>query len=222
MREITKPRRREDVISGSSPSAPTKSTADGMGGRSNGNSRGTSSLATRSFSGQRGLARATEFYAKIKGRAAAAGREPGSPKVFPALSVITAETEAAAQAKRDALRALMPPQVALAHLAYLLGGFDLTSYPLDGPLPESNQSTSTQAEIYRRGAGPDDSRARRRDQRRHEHPRRYPGADRRPHRAVVHRACGRRLHGGLPVPARHAGRLRGAGASRPARPWTVS
>ncbi|WP_372666400.1 LLM class flavin-dependent oxidoreductase [Amycolatopsis kentuckyensis] len=105
------------------------------------------------FSGQRDLARATEFYADIKDRAAAFGRSPDELKVFPALSVITGETRAAAEAKRDALRGLMPPQVALAHLAYLLGGFGLTAYPLDGPLPElpeSNQSKSTQLDVYLR------------------------------------------------------------------------
>ncbi|MDS0135810.1 MULTISPECIES: LLM class flavin-dependent oxidoreductase [unclassified Amycolatopsis] len=105
------------------------------------------------FSGQRDLARATEFYAEIKDRAAAFGRSPDELKVFPALSVITAETRAAAEAKRDTLRGLMPPQVALAHLAYLLGGFDLTGHPLDGPLPElpeSNQSKSTQLDVYLR------------------------------------------------------------------------
>jgi FMN-dependent oxidoreductase (nitrilotriacetate monooxygenase family) len=105
------------------------------------------------FSGQRDLGRATEFYTEIRKRAVAAGRNPDELKVFPALSVITGETTAVAQAKADALRALMPPQVALAHLAYLLGGFDLSQHELDGPLPglpESNQSQSTQAEVYRR------------------------------------------------------------------------
>jgi alkanesulfonate monooxygenase SsuD/methylene tetrahydromethanopterin reductase-like flavin-dependent oxidoreductase (luciferase family) len=36
-------------------------------------------------------------------------------------------------------------------VAYWLGGFDLTPYPLDGPLPElpeSNQSRAAQAHIY--------------------------------------------------------------------------
>jgi FMN-dependent oxidoreductase (nitrilotriacetate monooxygenase family) len=105
------------------------------------------------FSGQRDLGRATEFYAEIKERAAVFGRKPDEIKVFPALSVITGETDEDARAKAAALRGLMPAQVALAHLGYALGGFDLTGYPLDGPLPElpeSNQSKSTQADVYRR------------------------------------------------------------------------
>ncbi|ALG09915.1 LLM class flavin-dependent oxidoreductase [Kibdelosporangium phytohabitans] len=105
------------------------------------------------FSGQRDLAKATEFYAEMKQRAAGLGRDPDRLKILPALSVITAPAAGAAQAKLDALTSLMPPQVALAHLAYLLGGFDLTTYPLDGPLPrlpESNQSKSTQASVYHR------------------------------------------------------------------------
>ncbi|MEU5697018.1 LLM class flavin-dependent oxidoreductase [Actinosynnema sp. NPDC020468] len=105
------------------------------------------------FSGVRDLAAAREFYADIKARAAAFGRDPGSLKVLPALSVLTGETRTEAESKMDTLRTLMPPQVALAHLGYLLGGVDLTALPADGPLPdlpESNQSRTAQAEVYRR------------------------------------------------------------------------
>lgn len=103
------------------------------------------------FSGIRDLDRAREFYAEIKERAAAHGRDPEHLKVLPALSVITAPTAAEARAKHARLTELLPPQVALADLAYWLGGFDLSGFPLDGPLPElpvSNQSRTAQWQIY--------------------------------------------------------------------------
>ncbi|MFF0596237.1 LLM class flavin-dependent oxidoreductase [Streptomyces antibioticus] len=103
------------------------------------------------FSGITDLDRAKEFYTEIKERAAAHGRDPDHVKVLPALSVITAPTASEAQRKLSRLTALLPPQVALADLSYWLGGFDLSAYPLDGPLPElpvSNQSRTAQQQIY--------------------------------------------------------------------------
>lgn len=103
------------------------------------------------FSGIKDLGRAQEFYAEIKERAAAHGRDPDHLKILPALSVVTAPTAAEAAAKLDRLTELLPPQVALADLSYWLGGFDLSGYPLDGPLPElpvSNQSHTAQQQIY--------------------------------------------------------------------------
>jgi len=103
------------------------------------------------FSGQRDLAKAREFSAEIKQRAKDLGRDPDHIKVLPALSTIVGRTEAEAREKHERLRELLPPQVALADVAYWLGGFDLSRYPLDGPLPElpeSNQSKAGQAHIY--------------------------------------------------------------------------
>ncbi|CAM5722613.1 LLM class flavin-dependent oxidoreductase [Streptomyces canarius] len=103
------------------------------------------------FSGIRDLGRAQEFYAEIKERAAAHGRDPDHLKVLPALPVVTAPTESEARDKLARLTELLPPQVALADLSYWLGGFDLSACPLDGPLPElpvSNQSHTAQQQIY--------------------------------------------------------------------------
>ncbi|MEU6377134.1 LLM class flavin-dependent oxidoreductase [Streptomyces sp. NPDC046909] len=110
-----------------------------------------SRIADVIFSGIRDLTKAQEFYTEIKERAAAHGRDPDHLKVLPALSVITAPTESEAREKLARLTELLPPQVALADLSYWLGGFDLSSYPLDGPLPElpvSNQSHTAQQQIY--------------------------------------------------------------------------
>jgi len=110
-----------------------------------------SRIADVIFSGIKDLGRAQEFYAEIKERAAAHGRDPDHLKVLPGLSVVTAPTESEAREKLARLTELLPPQVALADLSYWLGGFDLSPYPLDGPLPElpeSNQSQTAQQQIY--------------------------------------------------------------------------
>jgi FMN-dependent oxidoreductase (nitrilotriacetate monooxygenase family) len=91
------------------------------------------------------------FYKELKDRARDHGRDPDSLKILPGLSTIVGQTDAEAKEKLDRLRGLLHPAVALSHLAYWLGGFDLSGYPLDGPLPElplSNQSESAQHRIY--------------------------------------------------------------------------
>ena len=54
------------------------------------------------------------------------------PGVFPVIGY----TEKEAQEKYDQLQNLIHPSVGLALLSGNIGGFDLSSYPLDGPLPE--------------------------------------------------------------------------------------
>jgi FMN-dependent oxidoreductase (nitrilotriacetate monooxygenase family) len=122
-------------------------------GASEAGRRLASRVADVIFSGQRELTRAQEFYAEIKEQTAEHGRDPDQLQVLPALAAIVAPTEAEAREKHDRLRSLLPPQVALAHLAYFLGGFDLTAHPLDGPLPDlpvSNGSHAAQRQIYER------------------------------------------------------------------------
>jgi N-acetyl-S-(2-succino)cysteine monooxygenase len=103
------------------------------------------------FTHQPSLAAAQDFYREMKQRAAAHGRDPDHLKILPGLSAIVAASRAEAQDKADRLRALLHPAVALSHLQYWLGGFDLSGYPFDGPLPElppSNQSRSAQRNVY--------------------------------------------------------------------------
>ena len=61
------------------------------------------------------------------------GREPNDLKILPALRPVVATTRAEAQAKFDALQALLDPLVGLNRLSNALG--DLSAYPLDGPVP---------------------------------------------------------------------------------------
>jgi FMN-dependent oxidoreductase (nitrilotriacetate monooxygenase family) len=92
-------------------------------------------------------------YADLKARVRAAGRDPDEVIVLPGLSTVVGATLAEAEDRMDRLTSLLDPRVALADLAYWLGGVDLGALPLDGPLPDlptSNQSRSAQREIVER------------------------------------------------------------------------
>jgi len=103
------------------------------------------------FTHQPSLAAAQSFYAEMKSRAAAHGRDPAHLLILPGLSAIVGRSPAEAEDKAAVLRTLLHPAVALSHLQYWLGGFDLSGYPFDGPLPslpDSNQSRSAQRSLY--------------------------------------------------------------------------
>ena len=76
---------------------------------------------------------AQAFYADIKRRMPAYGREPGDLKILPALRPVLGRTRAEAQAKFDELQELLDPLVGLNRLNSAFG--DLSGYPLDGPVP---------------------------------------------------------------------------------------
>jgi len=80
------------------------------------------------------LGRAKAYYADVKGRMAKYGREPDDLKIMPAFCPVVGHTRAEAQAKYDALQALIDPLVGLGMLYSSFG--DLARYPLDGPVPE--------------------------------------------------------------------------------------
>ncbi|GFM87475.1 monooxygenase [Pseudomonas cichorii] len=88
------------------------------------------------FTAQTSLADAQAFYADIKGRLKAYGRSAESLKIMPGVFIVVAETEAEAQAKFESFQDLVDPHVGVALLGRMLGNFDLSGYPLDGPLPE--------------------------------------------------------------------------------------
>jgi alkanesulfonate monooxygenase SsuD/methylene tetrahydromethanopterin reductase-like flavin-dependent oxidoreductase (luciferase family) len=100
------------------------------------------------FTAQQTLEDAVAFYADVKGRMAQYGRAPGDLKIMPGVMPIVGRTEAEAREKFEALQALIDPAVGLAMVSTLTGGFDLSGYPLDGPipeLPETNASKSRQS-----------------------------------------------------------------------------
>ncbi|WP_439885097.1 LLM class flavin-dependent oxidoreductase [Pseudomonas syringae] len=88
------------------------------------------------FTAQTSLASAQAFYADIKGRLEAYGRNADSLKIMPGVLIVVAETEALAREKFESFQDLVEPEVGVALLGRMLGNFDLSGYPLDGPLPE--------------------------------------------------------------------------------------
>ena len=88
------------------------------------------------FTAQTSLASAQAFYADIKGRLAAYGRSADSLKIMPGVLIIVAESEVLAKEKFESFQELVEPEVGVALLGRMLGNFDLSGYPLDGPLPE--------------------------------------------------------------------------------------
>src|SRR5690606_30507059 len=73
---------------------------------------------------------AQAYYRDIKSRMAKYGRAEDQLKITPGLSVVVAESDAQAQDKFNDLQNL----VDLSKISF--GGFDLSEYPLDGPLPD--------------------------------------------------------------------------------------
>jgi FMN-dependent oxidoreductase (nitrilotriacetate monooxygenase family) len=87
------------------------------------------------FAAQYTLSGAQAFYANVKGRMAKYGRDPDQLKIMPGMSVYVGRTEEEAKEKRERLQDLMPPAIGVSLLSTRVG-FDLSGYPLDGPLPE--------------------------------------------------------------------------------------
>ncbi len=88
------------------------------------------------FTAQPTLAEAQAFYAGLKGQLAKYGRTPDQLKIMPGIFPVIGQTEQEAKEKYDQLQALIHPKVGLSLLSNLVGEVDLSSYPLDGPLPE--------------------------------------------------------------------------------------
>ncbi|MFX5793992.1 nitrilotriacetate monooxygenase, partial [Acinetobacter baumannii] len=63
-------------------------------------------------------------------------RRPEDLKIMPGLFPVVARTEADARAKFQALQDLVDPIVGLALLERMIGGFDLSGFDIDGPVPE--------------------------------------------------------------------------------------
>lgn len=79
---------------------------------------------------------AQAFYADVKEQVVRAGRSPDDVKIMPGLFPVIGRSAAEAEEKYDELQSLVHPDVGLALLASMLGGADLSGYPLDGPLPD--------------------------------------------------------------------------------------
>ncbi len=77
---------------------------------------------------------ARAYYADLKSRMPAYGRDPDSMKIMPGITPIIGRTNAEAQAKYEALQSLIDPLLGLSYIYAQFG--DLSAYPIDGPVPE--------------------------------------------------------------------------------------
>jgi len=89
------------------------------------------------------------FYADVKGRMAAIGRDPDHLKILPAAFVVVGDTIEEAQARRAHLDSLVHYDSGIRSLSIMLD-HDVSGFDPDGPLPEipeSNASKSGRARV---------------------------------------------------------------------------
>ncbi len=103
------------------------------------------------FTSQRTLKEAQEFYADVKTRMAAAGRDPAHMKILPGALVVVGDSEAEAREKRALLDSLVHYDSGIASLSIALGT-DASKFDPDAPLPpipETNASKSGRDRVLR-------------------------------------------------------------------------
>jgi FMN-dependent oxidoreductase (nitrilotriacetate monooxygenase family) len=88
------------------------------------------------FTAQTSLAAARDFYSDLKGRLGKYGRSADALKIMPGVFIVLGDSQSQAQEKFEQFQALVEPAVGVALLSRMLGNFDLSGYPLDGPLPD--------------------------------------------------------------------------------------
>jgi FMN-dependent oxidoreductase (nitrilotriacetate monooxygenase family) len=86
------------------------------------------------FSVEQDIDKAKLFYADLKSRAARHGRPPESILIMPGVMAVVGRSQAEAEDKYARLQSLIHPDLGVAYLSEMLGA-DVSSYPLDGPLP---------------------------------------------------------------------------------------
>jgi FMN-dependent oxidoreductase (nitrilotriacetate monooxygenase family) len=96
------------------------------------------------FAGVNTLDDGRRYYADLKSRMAACGRDPAHCKVLPGAFVVVGESVDEAAEKKARLDALVHPESGLATLSVLLG-YDVRGLDLDGPLPELPPTNASQS-----------------------------------------------------------------------------
>ena len=102
------------------------------------------------FTVQQDIAAARAFYADVKRRAVAHRRAPEHLLVMPGLLPVIGASEREARAQFEALQSLIHPELALLVLGEIIN-LDLSSYDIDGPLPEApttNRQQGRQKVVY--------------------------------------------------------------------------
>ncbi|MBW9107052.1 LLM class flavin-dependent oxidoreductase [Paraburkholderia phenoliruptrix] len=93
------------------------------------------------------LEEAQSFYRDVKGRLGKYGRHADDLKIMPGIFPVIGRTQEEADEKFEALQSLIHPVVGVSLLSKMTGGVDLSSFPVDGPvpdLPETNGGKSRQ------------------------------------------------------------------------------
>jgi len=101
------------------------------------------------FGSANNLGDGQRFYADVKGRMKAIGRDPDHLKILPGAFIVVGDTVAAAKAKKRHLDSLVNPASGIASLSVQLGT-DVSQFDLDGPLPpipETNASKSARQKL---------------------------------------------------------------------------
>ncbi|KAJ4299902.1 hypothetical protein N0V90_005149 [Kalmusia sp. IMI 367209] len=93
------------------------------------------------FCSPRDVEGAKALYRDIKGKAQAAGRLPGLPKILPAALIVIGDTVEEAKQKRLKLDSLVHYDSAIASLSIALGS-DASKFDPDGPLPKDIPDTN--------------------------------------------------------------------------------
>jgi alkanesulfonate monooxygenase SsuD/methylene tetrahydromethanopterin reductase-like flavin-dependent oxidoreductase (luciferase family) len=95
------------------------------------------------FSVEQDIEKAREFCKDLKNRAARNGRPPHSILIMPGVLAVLGSSRAEAEDKYERLQSLIHPEIGVAYLSEMLGT-DVSSYPLDGPLPDVPATNSQQ------------------------------------------------------------------------------
>lgn len=97
------------------------------------------------FTAQPDMERSLAFTRDLKRRLSAYDRVNPDIIVMPGLSPFLGKTDKEARAKFDALQSLIHPRLGVSMLSDLLGGYDLSGYDIEGPLPELPPSNGNQS-----------------------------------------------------------------------------
>lgn len=95
------------------------------------------------FTAQQTLSEGQAFYADLKQRIAASGRNPALVKILPGIVPVIGSTEAEARAREDELARLQVPAYGLRQLSDFLGT-EVGEEDLDRPLPELGNASAVQ------------------------------------------------------------------------------
>ncbi|HUI97496.1 MAG TPA: LLM class flavin-dependent oxidoreductase [Xanthobacteraceae bacterium] len=100
------------------------------------------------FTAQRDIASARAFYADVKDRVRAHGRDPDEVKIMPGVFVTVGRSNAEARDKFEALQNLIHPQAGLFLLSNFLA-MNLSDCDVDGPVPElpPSRTRSSRAQL---------------------------------------------------------------------------